>query len=203
MGRLRNNQSGFSAVEGILIIAVVVLVGVVGYMVYKNHYKATQSAPTVANTSSTAPRKTTTPPTAQPVVDDKSTFKITELGIKLVNVPSILSDLNYAVDVDGKQDGSTFAQFSTISLSKLDKSCSPTGKVSDDGGLSKIIGKYDPNAPVGGSPASFVKQFSSFYISYAHPQAACSNNSATEAIHESQMKAFQALATNPSNIEQL
>src|SRR5215471_5059375 len=56
MGKLRNNEKGFGAIEGLLIVAVVVLLGVVGYMVYKNHITATtnpapKTTPTQATTS--------------------------------------------------------------------------------------------------------------------------------------------------------
>ncbi len=39
MGKLKNNNQGFSAVESVLVLAVVVLIGVVGFMVYNNHKK--------------------------------------------------------------------------------------------------------------------------------------------------------------------
>jgi len=41
MSKLHKNNKGFSAVEGLLIVVIVALVGVVGYMVYKNHHKIT------------------------------------------------------------------------------------------------------------------------------------------------------------------
>ena len=56
MGKLRNNEKGFGAVEGLLIVAVVVLLSVVGYMVYKNHNKTTTAS--VATTTATQPAKT-------------------------------------------------------------------------------------------------------------------------------------------------
>jgi hypothetical protein len=67
VGKLRNNQKGFGAVEGVLIVAVVVLLGVVGYMVYKNHNKtpANNSKNISANTPTTSktPSSTATPKT--------------------------------------------------------------------------------------------------------------------------------------------
>ncbi|HUD07028.1 MAG TPA: hypothetical protein VMR34_04015 [Candidatus Saccharimonadales bacterium] len=61
----KDNQSGFGTIELVLIIAVVVLLGVVGWLVYKNDHKTTTAS--VATTSSTRPatsattKKTTTP----------------------------------------------------------------------------------------------------------------------------------------------
>jgi Tfp pilus assembly major pilin PilA len=41
MGKHKNNQKGFSVLEAILIVVVVVLIGAVGYLVYKNHDRTT------------------------------------------------------------------------------------------------------------------------------------------------------------------
>lgn len=61
MGKLRNDQKGFSAVESILVLVIVALIGVVGFMVYKNHNK-TKPAPA----ASTAAKSTTTPAKTTP-----------------------------------------------------------------------------------------------------------------------------------------
>ena len=65
MGKLKDGQSGFSAVEGILILVIVVLIGVVGFMVFKNHSK-TKPTPvagtTTKSSSATTPAKITTTP---------------------------------------------------------------------------------------------------------------------------------------------
>ncbi len=53
MNKLKNNQSGFSSVEGLLIIIIVILISAVGYMVYKNQTKTTNSSTTVSKTAST------------------------------------------------------------------------------------------------------------------------------------------------------
>jgi Tfp pilus assembly major pilin PilA len=49
VGKLKNNQQGFSAVEAVMSLVIVALIIVVGFMVYKNHHK-----PTVASVSTTA-----------------------------------------------------------------------------------------------------------------------------------------------------
>jgi Tfp pilus assembly protein PilE len=61
MGKIRQNEAGFSPVEVVLVIVVVALIGVVGWLVYKNHNKSTNTSSTTANTTST---KTTTQPVA-------------------------------------------------------------------------------------------------------------------------------------------
>ena len=83
MGKLHNNEKGFGAVEGLLIIAVVVLIGVVGYMVYKNQHKTkTASVTTTTATKVTAPTKTaTTQPTS--TTSTTPSVVIKEWGIKI------------------------------------------------------------------------------------------------------------------------
>jgi Tfp pilus assembly protein PilE len=54
MRKIKNNQKGFGAVEGLLVLVIIVLICVVGYMVYKNHHKATASASTTAAKTSTS-----------------------------------------------------------------------------------------------------------------------------------------------------
>ncbi|HEY5152942.1 MAG TPA: hypothetical protein VII55_03125 [Candidatus Saccharimonadales bacterium] len=52
MGNLHKKETGFSAVETILILAIVALIGALGYMVYRNHNSAKTSL--VATTTKTA-----------------------------------------------------------------------------------------------------------------------------------------------------
>ena len=59
MGKLQKDQKGFSAVEVVLVLVIVALVGAIGFLVYKNQHK-TKAAP-VASTTTT--KSTTTTPT--------------------------------------------------------------------------------------------------------------------------------------------
>ena len=43
MNKIKKNEAGFSAVEIVLVLVIVGLIGVVGFMVYKNHNKAKDS----------------------------------------------------------------------------------------------------------------------------------------------------------------
>ena len=51
MKKIRNNQQGFSVVEVVLILVIVVLIGVVGWMVYKNHHKDVASSANAGSTT--------------------------------------------------------------------------------------------------------------------------------------------------------
>ena len=66
MKKLSKNQKGFTAVETVLVIAILVLIGVVGWLVYKNHHKTTTSttySSTAKTSTSSSTTKTTTPTT--------------------------------------------------------------------------------------------------------------------------------------------
>jgi len=62
VGELQNDQKGFSAVEVMLVLVILTLVGAVGVLVAKNHNKTT-TASTASTTKATTPTtaKTTTP----------------------------------------------------------------------------------------------------------------------------------------------
>lgn len=75
MGKLQSNQKGFSAVEVIIVIVVVALIGTVGWLVYKNHHKTTptniattSSTKSSSTSSSTKPSTTTSPAIATPIL---------------------------------------------------------------------------------------------------------------------------------------
>ena len=66
MGRLKNNQQGFSAVEVVLVVIIIALIGTVGWLVYKNHHKSTTASTASTTTVPTTSTKSTTT-TTQPV----------------------------------------------------------------------------------------------------------------------------------------
>ena len=64
MGKIRSDQSGFSAVEVVLVLVIVALVGVVGFMVYKNHHKSTGATSSTSAKSGNTSKKTASDPYA-------------------------------------------------------------------------------------------------------------------------------------------
>jgi hypothetical protein len=63
MKKIPKNQKGFTAVEGLLIILILVVIGGVGYMVYHNNHKTkTVAASTTAAKTKTSSTKTATNP---------------------------------------------------------------------------------------------------------------------------------------------
>ncbi len=70
MGKLRNNEKGFSAVEVILVLVVIIAIGVVGWLVYKDVHKANK-----ATTASTASNTGTKTPKATPKTTTAASYK--------------------------------------------------------------------------------------------------------------------------------
>jgi hypothetical protein len=67
MGKIKNNETGFSIVEIVLVIVIVALIAAVGVLVYKNHHK--KPTATTTNISASKPSTsttTTTTPTPAP-----------------------------------------------------------------------------------------------------------------------------------------
>jgi hypothetical protein len=70
MGKVNTNQRGFSIVEGVLVLAVIVIVGAVGLVVYNSHKKATPVAKMTETKSSTS---------TKPKTDTTTTTKTTPI----------------------------------------------------------------------------------------------------------------------------
>lgn len=83
MGKLKDNQKGFGAVEAVLVLVIVILIGVVGYMVYRNHHKTTTAsvATTSSKSTNTASNKTSSSSTTP--ASSTQYMTISEWGVRL------------------------------------------------------------------------------------------------------------------------
>lgn len=165
MGKISNstnNNKGFTLVEVLLLIVVLILVGGLGYLGYKqvNKKSSTSTSTTTATTT-----KTTTPATTP--TPNQNIVKIPELGIQ-ITVPDSIKDLTYKAE---NMDGVEYTSFSTTTVTNLDAACSATNGAI--GRLSKTSGQYS-SIGTNGESGSLVKQFSTFYILFSSPQSTCS-----------------------------
>ena len=189
MGKIQNNQQGFSVIETLLVIVVIGILGFVGWFVW--HAQQTTNK-TLQTTNDTQTTNTGTPKT-------RNTLKVPALRIELVNVPDNLKDLVFAVNLDDENGAQV--DFSTATLTKLDPNCSPTANVSDIGFLGRGPGNSKSNQEV--LHRVVVKQFDGFYIFFSPKTGKCSDVASTEALHKQQQAEFKKLVTTPANLQPL
>jgi uncharacterized protein (UPF0333 family) len=204
MGKLSLNTKGFAPLILLAAVAAVLVVGGTGVYVYHKNHKAQTPASvstTAKNTvsgsnskSSTGTNSNTSTVTSTPTTD-ASMFKVSQLGIEIINVPASIQDLTDSV-VDGSDSTSTGVTFSTQSLSNLSSSCT-----ADNGGfgsLTQMSGTYSSTQQY---HIVFVKQFSGFWIGYEAPSAPCSSDDQAQSLDGSQRQTFGDLVTNPANLQ--
>lgn len=163
------NQKGFGAVEGLLFLILLSILGFTGYYVYhtKNNANSTYNNATNSGSSTTVLTQS-----------DKFVFK--ELGVQF-DPKNDLKGLNYTVD-------SGYSTLTDDAFLNALKNC-PDYKSGDNGGgfaaISKMSGQYPPNAnPI--TDGALLKQFPDFWISYAFPNGlGCSDTSKAQALHDS------------------
>jgi hypothetical protein len=187
MKKFRSNETGFSAIELVLIIVIVVLIGISGWLVYKNHHKnaaatiSTTSTSKAATSTSTTPKSTSTS-TTKPVTT--TVFQIPELGIE-ITVPNSIKDIVYKVDPAGTLSTGQQTQSVTLStqtLTNLDSDCSVNGSAPPLGTIYKTTGQYpsNPDVDLNNSSGGLVKQFSTYYIGWSNPQGICGTSASTQ-----------------------
>jgi cytoskeletal protein RodZ len=184
MGKLNNDNNGFGGVELLLAIVIVVLLGVVGWFVYKDHNKTTTAKVATVIKTVTKTTAATSSSTSTSTTSTTSVFKIPELGIE-VTVPNSIKNIVYNVDPSGTlSTGQTYQSvtLSTQTLTSLDANCSVNGSAPPLGTIFKTTGQYpssadfNPNDATGG----LIKQHASYYIGWNSPQAACGTLTSTQ-----------------------
>lgn len=133
-------------------------------------------------------------------------LNISNMGIKIINIPASISDLYYDYSSNSEiLSGDEYAAFGTRQLDIASAStCIPSNHSQGIGKLRKIEGIYDGS---GLPSAAFVKQFTGFFITYSHPQAPCDltdvvsiDKTSVQALFNYQISVFQTLAISPDNI---
>jgi hypothetical protein len=177
-------SKGFALVEILIIVVVLLALGAVGFYIYHRSHTKTATSGGTSSKASTQTNKndTTSNSTTQP---DKSIFKIPELGIKIVNVPTSLQDLT---DASAGSDASgTGMYFSTQSLTDLAPACDAS-----HGGLASMTRFNGIHSSNDGTLGFFIKQFDDFWIGYAPNRDQCwHGNDKAQDLESSQQKAFE------------
>jgi hypothetical protein len=196
MNILHKNESGFSAIEAVVVLVIVVLIGTVGWLVYKNHHKTT--TPVITTYVSKAKKTTITSPASTTIV------KIPDLGIE-VSVPTSINDLTYAYRTSttgfGNNEQLRIANLSTASLTALDSNCSASSQTAL-GGLGEANGTYPTNAYDQADVGQLVKQFPNFYVSWFTSQASCTfgGNTPANTLLKAQEQVVDSTFSNASSV---
>jgi hypothetical protein len=192
MNRFNKNENGFAGVEFFLIIVAVILLGVMGWLIYKREHKATTTTTTQSRSSTLtvpapkAPSSATTPSVT-------NNIKIASLGIQFT-APDSIKDLTFsAVATEGKENR---VAVSTEALATMDSACSvsKSGVTGLSGGpLGTIVyGTGTSPYPEAGDPNLFIKQFSGYYVAYEPPQMGyCSANTDASNASKADISALQ------------
>jgi len=163
------SESGFSLIEGLLIVIAISLVAFVGFYVYNTGKKTDK-------TISTATKAASKPATLS---TNKSYLEIKELGVK-IPVSAQLKGLKYEVS----PAESTIVGLSTSGFEKAVAECKSADTAASSfpaiATATKVSGKYDSTSQPTDVYSTFAKQFPGFYLTYGTadggPAAYCSGN---------------------------
>jgi hypothetical protein len=173
---MKNNQKGFGAVEGLLLIIIILLVGFIGYYVY--HTK---------NNTNSAYNKAPSSNNSTPTINS-NLLKIPDLGIQLA-LPTELKGLIY-------QTNEHYVDFYMPDLNSLAKTCEEGQEPMVINEWTKINGQFKDDPGTG-----LIKQFDGFYIAAnGGPNGRiCSN----EKVIDLKLKYAQALNEASKTVELL
>lgn len=167
---MKRAQSGFGAIEALLILILLTVVGFTGYYVYHSQKNSNSSYNNAAQSSSS------TPATASS--SNKFVFK--ELGIQMT-LNDRLKGLRYRTD-----SGNLYITDSTYDAA-INK-CSDSQQSNEIGGGYTAIGKTDGQYPADANPIQdgiLLKQFTNFYVTYGVPNGnGCSDLSQSQNLHD-------------------
>jgi hypothetical protein len=188
---MKINAKGFTAVEGLLILIIVGIIGFAGWKVWDTSKSDTNSSSGNQTEQSRNPNaeRETAPESS---VEDAEYLEIKELGIRFKTTEAT-NDLVYIVKTDSS---GISALFSSSSLLKVDDKC--TAESGPLGAFRKITGGYQAQK----SPGKLVKQFDAFHIVHT-PMQGCPNGleEQVNAVFQSQSRAIQDGALYSSVVE--
>jgi hypothetical protein len=203
MRKPSSNDSGFSAVELILVIVIVVLIGVGGLLVYRDHKTTPTSVATKSIKSTITTPKATTPVTTPSTT---TVVKIPQLGIE-VTVPNSIKDLTYAYRTSttgfGNNEQLLIADLSTASLTALDSNCSASNQTAF-GAISEANGTYPADPSDQANVGQLIKQFPNFYVTWSsESQTSCTadGNTAANTLLASQKQIVNSTLPNSSSVQ--
>ena len=192
-----NKQAGFSIVEGVIAVFVIVLLGVIGWSVY-NYYSskpAKVASQTTSQTNGPLEPATTTSQTTQTVDPNAGYVVIKEWGVRFKPVNG-LTNLEYSIR---PFDNDSAADFTTTQINAIDSHCDPSqpGGFSGIGSITRI--STSEQQPPSGPADPLLATLNSYNYYGAYPQATClrdsSNTVGAATISDTETKFFNSIKT--------
>jgi hypothetical protein len=154
-------QKGFAALEGLLILVIIAIIGGTGWYVMKAKDNTDKTLSQTANSSAQKSNKAKT---------SNSRFDLKELGISIV-LPPDLKDLTYdAQQITSVSGGKTTALYmSSASFKKVQQKCYGDSTSESFGAIGRAEGAYPADPTPMNSDGALIKQFDKFYISGSYP----------------------------------
>jgi hypothetical protein len=192
MRKYQKYNKGFTVVEVLLLLLVCSVIGFGSFYVYKSNSSNKSATPSSSNKGSSATVSTQNASPAPPKTPVG--FNVQELGIKIINQPTKLSDLTYTVTPPSTRSPFTQATFTTTSLTKINPNC-------DIGVLNRYSGTYDATRDEGA--LTFLKQFNGYWIAKIHIGTQCTEDEPASSAQANQVGAFSDWVKDANNIQSI
>jgi hypothetical protein len=195
------NQTGFSAVEGLLSLIVAVLIVFVGYYIYHAQKNTSDTLNAASQVAQSSPAKGSTKKPASNQSSSPQYFTIKEWNIRAPYSGDL--DLEYTL-TSGTPE---YVSFSSTQLDATDSQCKSSGNY---GG---IVARYlssdqvqnEDGTSSGQTPAEYIAannissnkydDIGNYYYFYSQPQGICGTSQASQDAQSQTVSAFEALFT--------
>ncbi|MGH7241764.1 MAG: hypothetical protein ACREGB_05700 [Candidatus Saccharimonadales bacterium] len=175
------NQSGFAAIEILLVLILLAILGFTGFYVYNaqhNSDKSLNAANKAASKIATVKKPTANGKDGPGLGDSQQYLTIKEWGIRAPYSGSL--HLTYKIESLGGEAGDPQVYAAAFTSTELGDSqaCEAGGGTIERASADTVL---DEAGTTGATASKFypVKQIGSYYYVYRHPQAQCSDDSAT------------------------
>jgi hypothetical protein len=192
MRKLKNNEKGFGAVEAILIVIIVLLIGAVGYLVYKDKHKAPVKTVVVTKTVTVSPKASSS----------TNYFSIPEWSVRAPYSGNL--SLHYTLSTSS---GEAYAKFTSDQLDATSAQCrsaatyggvilrfaaNDTVYTPDGTNTGKTATQYFTS---GNTFVTYIK-VGNYYYQFSQPQGVCDASQVSQDAQQATVNAVRNITEN-------